>query len=515
MRLLPRPERLRVQGDQRRDERPAVPDDHALADQGVAAKAVLEHRGRHVLAPGGDDHLLLPPGDLQEALLVQLPDVAGGEPAAPGEDLLGGCLVVPVAGEDVLPADQDLAVVGDLDPDAGQRLPDGADLVPVRPVHGGRGGRLGQPVSLEHGDADAAEEVAEPFAERRPAGDGVLRPAAERRPQLAVDQPVEHRVLGSQAERRTAGTIQRPAVRDRGVRGAAEDRALLLADRLLLGGVVHLLEHPRHGQDERRPERGQRGQQRGQVPAVPEHDPALEAAHLDDPGEHVRQRQEQQRARVLCPGHQGQRAEKGVPHVGQEVLVGQLAALGASGGARGVDDRGQVGRPGRGRPAGDDLITDVGARRAQRVEVLLDLPQVRQRGHPVPEAADGVPVGGGFDEAGPRARVGEDPFGLLGGGGLVDRHGDGARGPDGVVDQRPLVPGVRHQRDPVPGLDAGRDQSIGHRDDLAGELARGHVRPFTGNPGRPGRASKHHGLGLLGGPAEHDISEVRGRGDLC
>jgi hypothetical protein len=66
---------------------------------------------------------------------------------------------------------------------------------------------------------------------------------------------------------------------------------------------------------------------------VPEHDAALDAAHLDDPGEDVRERQEQQRARVLDPGHDGQRSEEGAAHVREQVLVGQLAALGPSGGA--------------------------------------------------------------------------------------------------------------------------------------------------------------------------------------
>ena len=46
--------------------------------------------------------------------------------------------------------------------------------------------------------------MAQPLAERGAAGDGVLRLAAERGPQLAVDQPVEQCVLGPQAERGTA-----------------------------------------------------------------------------------------------------------------------------------------------------------------------------------------------------------------------------------------------------------------------------------------------------------------------
>ena len=136
-------------------------------------------------------------------------------------------VVVPVAGEDDPAPDQDLAVLADLDRDAGQRLADRADLVPVRPVDGGGGRRLGQAVPLQHGDAHAAEEMAEPLGERGAAGDGVTGPAAERGPQLGVDQPVEQRVLGPQAEPGPARRVESLAVGDRGPGGPAEDRALL------------------------------------------------------------------------------------------------------------------------------------------------------------------------------------------------------------------------------------------------------------------------------------------------
>src|ERR1700733_13602337 len=150
----------------------------------MAPEPVLEHRGRDVLAAGGDDELLLPPGDGQESLVVEFADIAGAEPAVLGEGLLGSRLVLPVAREDGRPADQNLAVVTDLDRGTGQRLPDGADLVAVRPVDRRRRGGLGEAIPLKDDDADAAEEVAEPIAERRAAGDGVSHPAAERRPQL-------------------------------------------------------------------------------------------------------------------------------------------------------------------------------------------------------------------------------------------------------------------------------------------------------------------------------------------
>ena len=110
------------------------------------------------------------------------------------ERLRRGLRVVEVAAHHVDALDQQLAVVGDPDADAGQRPPDGADLDLLGRVDRRRGGRLGQPPALEDGDADAAEEVAEPGAQRRAAGDGVLHAAAERGPQLAVDEPVEEGV---------------------------------------------------------------------------------------------------------------------------------------------------------------------------------------------------------------------------------------------------------------------------------------------------------------------------------
>ena len=108
-------QRLLVDGDQRGDERLPVADHHALADQRVRPDPVLQHRRGDVLAAGGDDDLLLAPGDLQVAVVVELAQVAGVEPAVGVEHLGGGRLVVPVPLEDQVAGDQDLAVVGDPD----------------------------------------------------------------------------------------------------------------------------------------------------------------------------------------------------------------------------------------------------------------------------------------------------------------------------------------------------------------------------------------------------------------
>ena len=75
------------------------------------------------------------------------------------------------------------------------------------------------------------------------------------------------------------------------------------------------------------------------------------------------------------------------------------------------------------------------------------------------------------------AGVGEDPADLLGGGRLVDRDGDRAGGPDREVGQGPLVAGLAHQRDAVPGPDARGDHALGHRADVVVELPGRHLDP--------------------------------------
>ena len=97
----------------------------------------LHLRGGDVLA-AGDDHVLLAVGEIEEAVLVHVADVAAAQPIAEegGARLLG---VAPVAARDLGTAQADLAafagreraavLVADLDLDVGQRAADGADLL--------------------------------------------------------------------------------------------------------------------------------------------------------------------------------------------------------------------------------------------------------------------------------------------------------------------------------------------------------------------------------------------------
>ena len=115
----------------------------------------------------------------------------------------------------------------------------------------------------------------------------------------------------------------------------------------------------------------------------------------------------------------------------------------------------------------------------------------------------------GLDDHGDGAGVAEDPLHLLGRGGLVDRHGDGAGGPDRVVAERPLVAGLAHQADPVARLDAARDEPGGERADLGRELLGG-----DGGPPAVDLAGEDHVVGLDVGVLENGVGDVGVRVDL-
>ena len=73
--------------------------------------------------------------------------------------------------------------------------------------------------------------------------------------------------------------------------------------------------------------------------------------------------------------------------------------------------------------------------------------------------------------------VGEHVGDLLDGARLVDGHGDQARAPAREVEQRPLVAGAAHDRDPLAGFQPARDEPGGHLLDLHVEVPGAHRPP--------------------------------------
>ena len=367
---------------------------------------------------------------------------------------------------------------------------------------------LGQAVALEDDEADAAVEVTEAGPERCTARHGIAHLAAHGGTQLAVDEAVEDEVLQPKRQTRAA-RVEGLAVADGDGGGAEEDLALALAGGLRLGRVEDLLEDARHGEYEGRLEAGEVVEQRLDVGRVAHARLARDAEHLDEAREDVGEGQEQQGRGVLGQ-HDVAELLDGVLGEVDEVAVRQLAALGAAGGARRVDDR-RDGSPVEARAPRVELgVGDVTALLAQRVEAApLDLDDVAQAGQVGPHLVDDGPVRGRLDDRDVGVGVGEDPLHLLGRGRLVDRHDDGTRAPGGEVDERPLVARARHQGDPVAGCDPGGDQALGQAGDVVGEPAPRDVRPPAG-----GRLARERRLAAnLLRVADHQVREAALRRD--
>src|SRR5450631_261946 len=142
----------------------------------------------------------------------------------------------------------------------GSGVPDGADPDLVGGVQRCRSRGLGESVPLQHGEPDAAEEVAQTWAQRSAARDGVLDLATHRGAKLAVHEPVEHHVSGGEQCTRPA-ILLRLAPGDRRRRRASEDPAPAIGDGSLRSRVVDLFEDARHRQDEGGREAGEVGDQ--------------------------------------------------------------------------------------------------------------------------------------------------------------------------------------------------------------------------------------------------------------
>src|SRR5213592_4517594 len=121
--------RLGVEDDERRHVRPRVADRDDLPDErALLLDRALDVRRRHVLAGAVDDELLLAIDDLEVAVLVAHGDVAGMEPPVLVDRLTRALGILAVVRQDAGPSNQDLAIVGELDLDAGDRGPDRAEL---------------------------------------------------------------------------------------------------------------------------------------------------------------------------------------------------------------------------------------------------------------------------------------------------------------------------------------------------------------------------------------------------
>lgn len=108
-----RSHRRAVQGDKRGQIRPLIAADDGVLDKRQRCQVHFEVGRRDIFAAGGDDEILLAPGDVQEAIGVEMAGVAGVKPAA-GESASSRLRIFGVTRENYWPFDEDLAVGVDL-----------------------------------------------------------------------------------------------------------------------------------------------------------------------------------------------------------------------------------------------------------------------------------------------------------------------------------------------------------------------------------------------------------------
>ena len=456
--LAPAPELLEVRRDQRREVRLAVPDHHQFGDIDARLEGSLDRLRRDVLASGGDEQVLLPIRDPQEAVVVEGPDVAGVEPAV-HDRFVRRRLVAEVPLHHVVAAAEDLAVVGDLDVHAPNGNPHRAEPEAVPAVHGDDRRGFGQSVALDHDPARGQEELGDVAGKRRPAGDEELHPPAHPGVELAEDQFGREAVLEFQTRRHRGAVLAMLAHLVPGGERPVEDLLLQGAagGRRLEDPVPHLLVEPGHARHHRGVDLPDVLDQRVHALGDRDRDPGVRIQVVrHHAGEHVAVRQHGDRAVV---GREGQRLVGG-ERVLQQVRLGEHHPLRVSGGSRGIDDGGDVvtgnrGRKALGRPGvrrtrtlpglrhrGPRLISRTRRRSVEREDHLDALQGVANLGNL------GLLFRGGSDHH-PRARVPDDVGGLLRGQRGIDRHRHGAQDLESRFDGEPLQPVLRQEHHPV------------------------------------------------------------------
>ena len=479
-------EPVRVEGDDRADEVALVAVHDELAGVGAdGLEQPLDHLRGDVLAARRLEQVLLAVRDTHIALVVDLPDVAGVQPAVV-ERLGGGRLLVVVAGHHAGALDQQLAVVGDPELGAVERRPDRAELVVVRAVDAGSCGGLGEPVALEDQDSRGVEPLGDVTVERGGTRDEEAHPAAETLADLGEDEPVVEAVLERQRDRDVRTVTAQLVDLEPDREGPVED--LLLDAPVGLGHrddpAMGLLEDAWCRTHERRPD------DREVVddllhPAVDGGEEAdRELGRQQNLAERVGQREPQELG--VVDGEDPKRLD-GDAFVGPRG-VRQPDALGLAGRTGRVDQGCEIVAPG----LADSLLDDVGLLHeqlgAERLEVVEcdhpvavalavendDFAQVGQLRPLLAELGDLDVVLGERDS---RVGVGQDERHVHRHRGRVDRGGRRPRSQDGEVGEHPLVASSGGDGDSSLRLDSQGDQPRGNPADPFTRLSPGDRGP--------------------------------------
>ena len=437
--------------------------------------------GAMFLPPGRDDQVLLAIGDAHEAFGIDLPDVAGLQPAV--LERLGGLLRLPVVpAHHVGPARQDLPVGGNAQLAPRDRLPHRAEAEVPGSVARQHRRRLGQAVTLADQQARPEEELFDLRRERGPPGrEEVLRPADDVA-DLAQDEAVGEAMPGGQPRRHGAAFLPRVAHLAPDANGPLEQPPLgprRLAQ-LVPRGRVHLLVQPRDAHHAGRPDFLHRFDDLlGVLEVVVLR--ALEQ-HVERPDALVGVAEREEAERTILLRH----AEVGVHRLElrPEVRVGEHHALRIARRARRVDDRRDVVRARAAQPRRQAGGVAPRGQRGEVERIVSVQHDTAVEHHDAPERSFLAPhIGqfrvmlGGARKGNPRPGVAHDVGSLGGGVGGVDRNGNAAGGEDREVGNRPVGRVGGEDDHPVACLEAGPHQPGGQRLDAGPQLPVGDPAP--------------------------------------
>ncbi|GBD42535.1 hypothetical protein HRbin39_01929 [bacterium HR39] len=477
-----RGEELRIGDDQRHQIRPPVAEDDGLGDLGFEAEDALHLLGRDVVAAGIDDDVLLAVGDAQISVRIQHAHITRVQPAAL-QRLGGGDRIPEIALHDVGAAHEDLAVPGDPHLHPLERRPHRLDAAGTGRIAGDHRRGLGHAVALQHRQAQGHEEHAHLVGERCAARDHGLEPPAEALGHPAAHQPVEQPVLDALDRRERPLLVASAAQLHRPEEQPCPQAAA--AFHLAPDALVQEFEQARHAGDDG-------GPRLDEVARELLHALGVVDARADGDGEvqprgvlvGVGERQEGEEDLVAEPGPLQQ--ADGTADVGEDVAVAEHHSLGPAAGARGVDEAGEIVRPGplrevhlrRRLPLGQRLLPAHLAHVARRLVVAAV--HAHHHAHPAHllegRVQAGEELGRGHDRRLRLAvlqQIGEigRPVGGVGG----HRHGPGAH--DGEIGDAPLGAVLREQQHPLSGRDPRRGEKARKERRLAVHLRIGPGAP--------------------------------------
>ena len=450
-----------VGNDDGDDEFALVADDHGIEDVGAGLQRVFDGLWGDEFSSGGFEKILFSIGDEEIVVFVEIADVAGLEPAVFGENFAGGFGGSEIALHDARALGADFAIFGDANLD----IQDGAAGTPdaISGIVAGEDGRgFRQTIALVNANTNGPEKFGEILGEWGATGKNDAQFAAGAGANLGVDELIGDGPFGTDGE--TGGLIAATPRRGfaRGLDGEIENLALGAGGftSLLHQAGINFFEEARHGGEDG----GLHFQQSlGDVfddfdvgdRAAVEDIEVVEHAAID-----MSERQERD-------GEVGSRIKDKlgarIGDVGAEIRVRKHYALGLTGGAGGVDERGKLAGENFGsaeaiggdfgRAGGRDksfVAEEIGGKRVTSAgdDDLLDFPEL------IANFEEFLKLSGAGDENDLSAAVIQDVGHAVRRFVEIDRDRDAARAANGEVSGVPFGAVGSEQTDAIAGFDA-------------------------------------------------------------